>query len=120
MGLKTLPELAGSTAKKSAKLGWFSSFGEKIDSKLESLGDTFRSGVNKLKQIHGWGSEPVPKQGYNDPLPEDEELEMSDEEFEERQNSAEVEENTPGRGAIKDQDLKDGWKRGLGRRGPTN
>jgi len=101
MGLKTLPELAGSTAKKSAKLGWFSSFGEKIDSKLESLGDMFRSGVNKLKQLSPWGSESVPKQGDNDLFSQNKEPDMSDEEFEEKQNSEDVEENTPGKRAKK-------------------
>ena len=112
LGLKTLPEALSSTTKKYVASG-FSSFGEAISNKFKSIGTTLKSGVELLK-----GSEtpdmsevfPNNSTNHND-LEQD--LEMSDEEFEERQ--ANVPENSPGKKAIKDQDLIDARRRGLGK-----
>ena len=58
-------------------------------------------------------------QGGLEPLPEDEsqneqDIDMSDIEFQAKQ--ADVPENSPGKKAVKDQDLVDARKRGLGKK----
>jgi hypothetical protein len=117
MGLKTLPELAGSTTKESVKLG-FGYLGEKIDNGAESLGNTIKSGAeslksnvsDKFKKLIQWCSEPVPDVSFSQ---DESEPDMSEEEFEEKQKD--VPENSPGKKAKKDQDLEDARRRGLGK-----
>ena len=118
MGIKTLSEVAGSTAKQSVKLG-FGYLGEKIDNGIESLGNTLKSGVKSLKshvsdKLISWSSESFSEHEDNDPFFQDEsELDMPEEEFEEKQKN--VPDNSPGKKAKKDQDIEDARRRGLGK-----
>lgn len=56
IGLKTLPELAGSITKESVKLK-LGYLGKKIDSEIESLENALKSGSDKFKKLISWSSE---------------------------------------------------------------
>ena len=105
MGIKTLPEVVSSTTIKSMGSG-FSSIGEKIDNGIQSVGNKLKDGFEGLKNIFTPGeSEPL-----SDELERYErDTDMSDEEFEQKQ--ADVPENSPGKKAVKDQDLIDARRR---------
>jgi len=73
MGLKNLPELAGSTTKQSVKSG-VDYLGEKIYSGTESVGNTLKSGAKRLKShasdnfLKLFQLSSLPEDGNNDPF----------------------------------------------------
>lgn len=111
MGIKTLPEVVTSTTIKSAESG-FSYIGEKVSNGTQSLGNKFKDGFESFKTIFIPGkSEP-----FSNNFPSQDEskwIDMSDEDFNKRQ--ADIPENSPGKKAVKDQDLIDTRHRGLGK-----
>ena len=118
MGFKNLSEFAGSTTKDSVKSG-FGYLGEKIDDGVESLKNTVKNDVTRLKthvannykKLIPWSSE---YENFEDEDDNFSSQDMSDEEFEEKQED--VPENSPGRKAKKDQDLEYARHRGLEKR----
>jgi len=92
MGIKTLPEVASSTARKSMESG-VSFIGEKVNNGIQSVGNKLKDGFESLKNICTTGeSEPLSNKLEWD-------MDMSDETFEHKQ--ADVPENSPGKKAKK-------------------
>lgn len=104
MGIKTLPEVVNSTASKSVKLG-FGSLGEKISDGMELAKNHLKDDIDHSKNM------PSIKE-WEECKWDDDTDDTSEDEFE--QKRSEVAENSPGKTAVKDQDLADARKRGVG------
>ena len=117
MGVKNISEIISSAAKDSAEAG-VTSIGQKIDNGIQAVGNVVKSGVESLKNgVNSLIDHAT--QGSLKPLPGDgsqdkQDIDMSDTEFQAKQED--VAENSPGKKAVKDQDLLDARKRGLGKK----
>ena len=110
MGVKKISEIISSAAKDSAEAG-VTSIGQKIDNGIKAVGNVVKSGVESLINHATQGSlKPLP----DDESKDKEDIDMSDTEFQAKQED--VAENSPGKKAVKDQDLLDARKRGLGKK----